>query len=707
MEFKKISLSELLKKADQSELVLPNFQREYVWKIEQQKLLIASFLVDLPIGTFLILDGQKNQFISKPLCFKKEADPLQNCLFLLDGQQRLSTIKSVFSDILNFHDWENNYDQLYYLLRNKWSLDLKEDTCKECFGFNELNFKKDIDLGNGIIKVPIISTKEPSDILDAIKVTQIFKTKKDTKYHPGRTFNTSSTSDFDKKIELATLFATDSEIPLFDLLSQDKTIIKNTLKFISNSRVEILKNEVLIDKVNDYAKSCIYLKHLDNNIQNKYINGNWTEINSIWESLKEDWVNDIIEYFKDIFKSELMVPNIKENELSRATSVFEFMNKGGTPLDSFDIMVAKFAQVGAQNTLYDKLEDIVSTEFEIPSSVSEDPTTKQYKCENFGVFSNTTTISKQIKEIFLNFLSLNTVNDINEIDLSNIKKDKILGLKTSQIDAALNDAEKALKRSLAFLQFRCGIHNYNLLSYNLMLLPIGMILKNDDVWNNRDKINKIEYWYWTSLFSGRYREKQNQRSIQDIKELYSWIVEGTPSVDIIGRKSKIFSETNYSDQKTLLMQNEDKSVPTAIYYGILQYTLSGKPNDFTQTTSQLVPWEISTNGIKLQDHHIIPLGSVTTINESSKKLRTDKNNILNSPLNRTFITQKSNQEIGSLSIDRYLPMLNIQIQHTQFIPNSPNYNNITSNKSLQEEFIKGRFDHINRAILIELDRLVV
>ena len=704
MEFLKISLIDLLKKADESELVLPNFQREYVWKIDQQKLLIASFLVNLPIGTFLILDGQKNQFISKPLCFKKEANPLQQCLFLLDGQQRLSTIKSAFSDLLNFNDWDKNYEFLFYLLRNKWSLDLNEESCKECFGFDKLNFKQDLYSGNSTSRVPIISTKEPSDILDAIKVTQIFKTKKDTKYHPGRIFNPTSSSDFDKKIELATLFATDLEIPLFDVLSLDKTIIKNTLKFIANSRIEILKNEVLTDKANDFAKSCIYLKHLDNNIQSKYINGNWAEINSIWEGLKDDWVNDIIEYFKDIFKSELMVPNIKENELSRATSVFEFMNKGGTPLDSFDIMVAKFAQIGAKDTLYDKLEGFITNDFQVPPSLSENTTSIQYNCENFGIFSNSI-ISKQIKEVFLNFLSLNTLSDVNNIDLSHIKKDKILGLKTIQIDASLSEAEKALQRSLAFLQFRCGLHSYNSLSYNLMLLPIGMLLKNDDVWNDRDKINKIEYWYWTSLFSGRYREKQNQRSIQDIKELHSWVVNGNSSADLSDRKSKIFNETNYSDEKTLLLQNEDKSVPTAIYNGILQYILSGKPSDFTIAPSKLVPWEVSSNGIILQDHHIIPLGSVTTINESSKELRSNKSNILNSPLNRTYITQKANQQIGSLSLDRYLPMLTSQISHSQYIP-SGDYMQITSNKQLQEDFIKDRFDHIKRAMLLELDRLV-
>jgi hypothetical protein len=704
MDFLKLSLIDLLKKADNSELVLPNFQREYVWKLEQQKLLIASFLVNLPIGTFLILDGDKDDFISKPLCFNKQATPLQNCLFLLDGQQRLSTIKSAFSDLLNFNDWQINFDDLFYLLRNKWYLDLKEESCRECLGFEKLNFKQVITIAGSKVSVPILSIKEPGDILDAIKIVQIFKgSRKDTKFHPGRTFSPNSTSEFDKKNELATLFATDTEIPLFDFLNEKQTIIKNTLKLIASIRLNVLKDEVLEDAKNNYAKSCLYLQHLDDNIQSKYINANWREIDLIWDTLKDNWVEDILEYFKDLFKSELMIPNIKSNELSRATSVFEFMNKGGTPLDSFDIMVAKFAQVGAQNTLYEKLKEIITKDFQIPASVTENNQIS-YNCENFGVFSNNT-ISKHIKEIFLNFISINTIPVINDIELSNIKKDKILSLNKTQIDGSLFEAEKALQRSLSFLQFRCGFHNYNLLSYNLMLLPIGMLLKDDAVWNDRNKVDKIEYWYWTSLFSGRYREKQNQRSIQDIKELYKWVVQDIDSVDIKTRKSKIFLETNYSDEKTLLLQNDDKSVPTAIYNGILQYVLSGKPSDFTLNTTKLIPWDISANRIVLEDHHIIPLGSVTTINESSKQLRSNKSNVLNSPLNRTYITRIANQQISSLSLDRYLPILNNSITHSQFIPNGP-YNQIPSDRAFQESFIKARFDLIKREILNELNRLV-
>jgi len=114
MDFLKVNIAELLQRAENKELVLPNFQREFVWKTDQQKMLIASFLVNLPIGTFLILEGEKNDFISKPLCFKVAVTPTENCLYLLDGQQRLSTIKSIFSDLYSFDRWEETYTILHF-----------------------------------------------------------------------------------------------------------------------------------------------------------------------------------------------------------------------------------------------------------------------------------------------------------------------------------------------------------------------------------------------------------------------------------------------------------------------------------------------------------------------------------------------------------------------------------------------------------------
>jgi uncharacterized protein with ParB-like and HNH nuclease domain len=43
-------------------LLLPNFQRDFVWdRKEKQKDLLASFVFNIPIGSLLILNGEKEK----------------------------------------------------------------------------------------------------------------------------------------------------------------------------------------------------------------------------------------------------------------------------------------------------------------------------------------------------------------------------------------------------------------------------------------------------------------------------------------------------------------------------------------------------------------------------------------------------------------------------------------------------------------------
>ena len=115
-----------------------------------------------------------------------------------------------------------------------------------------------------------------------------------------------------------------------------------------------------------------------------------------------------------------------------------------------------------------------------------------------------------------------------------------------------------------------------------MILPIAHCLIDEDIWSNQSAINKIEYWYWSSIFSGHYRESQNSRSIEDISFLLEWI-KGDSDNQFEPRENGIFESSVYSDESMLLrdLENvEQYPVPTAIHESILQYVLSCQPVDF-------------------------------------------------------------------------------------------------------------------------------
>ena len=106
-EFKKIDFTELVQKIEDNKIVLPDFQRGFVWKDQKkQKALIASILTKLPIGTILLLEARVDEYGCKkigqrtPYVFGED-DKDKTVDALLDGQQRTTTLIAFFTNILH------------------------------------------------------------------------------------------------------------------------------------------------------------------------------------------------------------------------------------------------------------------------------------------------------------------------------------------------------------------------------------------------------------------------------------------------------------------------------------------------------------------------------------------------------------------------------------------------------------------------------
>src|SRR5438477_11968016 len=98
-ESTKEDLKDLLKKANQGRLQLPDFQRDYVWGDDDVQSLIASIAKGFPVGALLTLEtGGPVEFKPRVLAGVKEngAKPEE---LLLDGQQRMTSLyQSMFSE---------------------------------------------------------------------------------------------------------------------------------------------------------------------------------------------------------------------------------------------------------------------------------------------------------------------------------------------------------------------------------------------------------------------------------------------------------------------------------------------------------------------------------------------------------------------------------------------------------------------------------
>ncbi|MCC7316605.1 MAG: DUF262 domain-containing protein [Planctomycetes bacterium] len=94
----KEDLKDILRKADEGKLQLPDFQRDYVWNDDDVRSLIASIAKGFPVGALLTLEtGGAVEFKPRVLAGVKE-NGIRPEELLLDGQQRITSLfQSAFS----------------------------------------------------------------------------------------------------------------------------------------------------------------------------------------------------------------------------------------------------------------------------------------------------------------------------------------------------------------------------------------------------------------------------------------------------------------------------------------------------------------------------------------------------------------------------------------------------------------------------------
>ena len=114
-----MKISELLDSIRKSDIVLPEFQREYVWKREQAKQLMVSLVKDYPVGSLLFWKTDDPPELKK---VDKKYEFVGMIQVILDGQQRLTTLYLLVNgDIPPYYDErdiQNDPRNLYFNIEN-------------------------------------------------------------------------------------------------------------------------------------------------------------------------------------------------------------------------------------------------------------------------------------------------------------------------------------------------------------------------------------------------------------------------------------------------------------------------------------------------------------------------------------------------------------------------------------------------------------
>ncbi len=697
MKYDSFNLSEIIEKIENNEYILPNFQRGFVWDENKQKKLISSFIVKIPIGSTLNLEGKKNDFAARALCENREINfdksDQTNCIYILDGQQRLSTLKNCFFNLYENKNWKKVFDALFSNLRLRWFLNIDNDF----FGFNNLTFNKEK-----------IESTEPQKLLDYIIAKKILKTKDTDKwYHPA--FINLDSDSLNKFRQSA---SNEKLIPLYELYKGKNGIHRKVLGQIANTKMLDLQQKV-------------ENKELDIRDILTDINEDKRNQETQWIIHANNWVNDVSNYLESLLETKIPAVILPPKEMGRAAAIFEEINKGGLALSTYDLIVAKTAK-NSDVLLTKKILDSFTETLELGKLSSN----KNWKPECM-MSGKDNELSKKFQDIFLNALAIIIYS---KEGLKNLKKEHLYQSSILELDGQkiIDNLEKvltAIKRTYAFLQFRLGIIKESNIRYVYMILPFIYLFTFDEIWYDEKRLNLLEAWYWSAFFSGEFRDTQDEKFIRNLKKLYialelnknqenidiisDWIewIDSNEKYRITFRKLKetILKNDGYSDIDTLLSSDFPKAMEDAI----LQYCLSRNPEDLRkENTIQLSAWNASCKSndleknqkckkYKLEIHHIIPLANSKNIGESSKELRKKKDCILNTPLNLTYISECANREISDFDAKKYLNELGDKItDHCLSI--EKNMDNINNEKEFYKKLLEKRFEKIRDKLISEL-----
>ena len=114
-----MKISELLFSIRKQDLVLPEFQREYVWTREQAKQLMVSLSKEYPVGALLFWKTDQPPELKNVIFLP---DRLGTVQLILDGQQRLTTLYMLIEGEIPPYYTENDIlvdpRELYYNIEN-------------------------------------------------------------------------------------------------------------------------------------------------------------------------------------------------------------------------------------------------------------------------------------------------------------------------------------------------------------------------------------------------------------------------------------------------------------------------------------------------------------------------------------------------------------------------------------------------------------
>ncbi|MGF1831121.1 DUF262 domain-containing protein [Photobacterium angustum] len=655
-------LIDLIDSFRNGELLLPDFQRKYTWKPkDDMRALLASFILDYPIGTFLIGEAESTSFRARePECFDSEkyikkvtknfhlnekgtlSDNIESsngypAYFLYDGQQRMTTIEMLFGDGF----FSSPLDKKN---RPRWFLNLMK------FGLKDLRWPDDL---YDISFDDLCSDEQGDSYIVCIEYNK--NSSKASALHP---------SNREEKILVDYCINDNENGYLFPLDS------------LFDDSIDVIKTNILSMSVNDILTKTERYKDLK--LKNYSEDDFEFECEDIKKEIKK-WIAQFSKLLNRIRDYQVPVIRIKSDSLARVAGIFEVVNKQGVDLKTFDLLLARSIKPN-EETIRDTLQRVITDSYQCIDgwdieNLFVNSSMKNYKWDPGQFFGGAKdklnkgeVLTNKLTSLYPKLLCLlsrySLLSDLQEktpnssFKNSNytwsISEKEMLKTDREDICKVQLDAATRLIRASIYLQVFCGVSKFSELAYQQIILVLALVL-DDSNWNKLQKDprciegRRIQAWYWTSIFSGYYKRSQDIMVLKDCLDIRDYVVSGGDFID--ERSELIFKDLGYSDEKTLKNTNNK-----ALTLFISQLEIKNGIKDFYSKQADSGEYSrklISSFDNDIEKDHIISLSYFKKISDISNLDRKSEH-MINSPLNKTNISSSANKRKGELSpLDYY------------------------------------------------------
>ncbi|MBD1930202.1 DUF262 domain-containing protein [Trichocoleus sp. FACHB-90] len=570
------TLGQLLYSLRKGDLLLPNFQRPFVWNPERWQSLIASILLEYPVGQALIGTeaDSKTMSVNKPLSitekilreiFLKKANlqpqyveglkatqylqkgEAYSCDYLLDGQQRLTALDLIFGTAYHFADG-NELNRNYRL---RWFLNL-----------NKLGLKD--------LKWLNLREMQHEEACEAIVFVKYKKTDKSSPFF--YEISDSDLANFCTVKELQDQAGLEEGI----YLPLDKLYIENdddkSLHFDpTNFWIDLFeeRQDIIISQSTEG-------KHLKENLHSGVLDQSKYEEER--KKLKRSflsWRSQLQQMLGELIKFQFPVLEVPSKEFNRLSGIFSVINMGGVELETFDLLVAKTTTTDSslrdimKLACLQSLKDFKKFVKLLPNSAREDGIENFWNIGNFlgerdedaeqvvkgekfpesiaRSFVQTIVLHAKLSESLGNDWSTRTnplssysnpqdaLRAILRLDDWGYSDKLILNLSRKTVQEVQEQAAKQLLRAYFFMKARLGVPKLSYLPYRQMDLVLAAVL-TDSVWKKLHEdptgtvMKKLQWWYWGSLFGGAYQKAYSsidKRVLADIPRLLAYLSKPT------------------------------------------------------------------------------------------------------------------------------------------------------------------------------------